>query len=230
MKTRKNGFIVLLLPLITLSMTGFLGITLMAIGIKDRTLLQSLCFKNTLETQKQLKKKLISLLDLNKKVISLRKKKKSIQATLIAAPMLGLAHTIPFWKTLLQFVEARQKKIRLKQHLILIESRRIKLKMFRKFSNKIKKVKAKNVKSHTLYQKPLALFKKRLDSHSYLYFLLPQFSKRQSITLSWESNPFSHLNGWLLNGLNLKINSFYKNKCTATLSRRQGVWQAHLSY
>ena len=230
MKSRKNGFIVLLLPLITIAMTGFLGITLMGIGIKNKTLLQSLCFKNTLETQKQLKKKLVSLLKLNKKVISLRKKKKSIQATLVIVPMIGLAHTLPFWRALLKSVELGQKSIRLKQNLILADSYRIKLKMFRKFSNKIKKLQTKNVRSYTLFKKPLALSEKRLDSHSYLYFLRSQFSKHQSITLSWESNPFSHLNDWLLNGLDLKINSFSKNKCTATLTRRQGVWQAHLSY
>ena len=225
----QKGFIVLTLPIITLFMTGFLGLSTLTMGIKSSTFLQSTCFKNTLETQKQLKKKLVKLLDLNKKVLALYKKKKSAELSLAVATSLKMAHVIPLFKAKLNAIKLKQKKEYLKQKFIFYNSQKIKFKMFSQFKYKIKNLKIKNINSKSLNRKPLAVSSKKLDKYAYLYFPAPNFSKQQAIHLSWKINPFFPFSDWILKNLNFKMN-YYHQSCKSTLKKEVKLWQAQLTY
>lgn len=233
MKSNK-GFIVLLIPLLTLFTTGFLSLSLIGIGIKNSTALQSICLKKTLAIQKHLKEKLEALLDINQEVLSLHNKRRKVLSSIAVSTSLGLAPALPLLKTKLKLIELKQKKEYIKQKLILYKSKKIKQKIVSIFKkevkSKFKKIRISNIKSRSLSRKPLALDKKKLNAYSYLYFPQAEFSKHQAIDLSWQVNPFYPMSDWILRILKLKMNPLTHQTCKSTLKRRHQLWQAHLTY
>ena len=232
MKNSKKGFIILLLPMITLIVTGLSGVVLIGTGIKNTTLLQSLCFRYVIKTQDKLKDKLISLLKLNKKIISLHEKQKSIQISLATSAALGLVAAIPILKALLNTIKISQRVLSFKQKFILAEAQMTKLTMLKKFRSEIKslKLKVKDIRYKKLFKKALAVSKKSISPTSHIYIPDSQFSKKQALSLNWKANPFFYLSSKIVKILNLKLNTFNHYKCTATLKKRDNIWQTQLSY
>ena len=224
--TNQKGFISLfLLPLITLMMTGIIGLASLSVGIKQITQAQSVCIKNNMKGQKELGLLLKKILNLNKKVLKLHKTRQALQKQLALAVGTGQIQLIPFLKKALSFVRKGQALLILKQKYILEQSRFVKIKTFKKIKKEFKSLPTSKLQEKSFFKKALALEKKKAGDSAYTYKPVPNFTEQQKSQFTWKMNPFYPLD---TNWLNFKKKKLFQYQCTASLTKKGKVWISHL--
>ena len=221
----QSGFVnILLLPFITLMMTGIMGLSFLSMGIKNITRFQSYCITTNLKGQKELRETLTKLLSLNNKVLFAHKTRKALEASLVTVTALGLVNLIPPLKQKLKFVQKTQKILIIKQKYLLTQSFLIKRKTFNNFKKQLKKFNIFNIKEETFYKKALAVKEKKEGDKAYTYKPVPDFINYQKSRFSWTIQPFFPLNKSLLWLLPIKQEVVSSYSCTASLQKKGEKW------
>ena len=219
---------VMILPLLSLMITGIAGFSLLGLGIKNISQAQKICILTNLSGQQELKAILKSLLALNRKAVSLRKKKKALQISLRASLAAGLLGVAADLKRQILFLKVKQKALFFKQRALLRKGDAAKGKALKKLRRLLKKIKAKNIKEDTAYKKAFALFRKKLGPYAETYHPLPDFPKRQKTVFSWDMGLFFPLSPVLSGFDSLGLRAEGRYKCGATLEKKSGVWEKRL--
>lgn len=228
---RQKGFItIILLPLMMALMAGFSGLSLMSLGIKNLTRSQSLCITENIHGQKKLGKLLTRLLQLNRTITHLHKTKRALQVTLAGAVALGQVQVISTLRKKISMIKKYQKYISLQQKHILMKSEITQKLTLKNLKNKLKGREIKNIQEETLFKKALAVSKKSLGSNTYTYQPLPDFTKQQTVTFSWEINPFFQQKLYEYLPFYFKKPLYIKKQCAATLKKQKGQWIAQLTH
>ncbi len=213
--TNQKGFVlVLLIPFFGLMMTGLLGLSIMSLGIKNITFSQKVCLLENLSTQKQLKILLHKLLFLNKKVLTLHKKRKILESSLA----LGLTKGVAALKMQIAIIKFQQKILSHQQNSLLKKSQTVKKHSLKNLKQSLNKPYIQSVTEISSFKKPLALSKRKLSKEATTYHPLPHFSHQQKTIFSWTMNPF----------FPLYKSKFSKYQCIATLERSPTQWKERL--
>ena len=217
----QKGFVLLfMLPLLSLFITGILGLSLMSLGIKNITFAQKHCLLENLSLQKKLKRLLTKLLSLNSKSLFLNNKRKILESALKISLSVGAVQSIPVIKKKLFLIKMQQKRLLFQQKKLLTKGELIRKKSLRSLKQSLYKASIHSVKNNTLLKKALAVSKKRIGKQAFIYKPLSRFSNRQKNTFSWKMQPFFPL--WKTH--------FFKYKCTATLEKKGPLWKERLFY
>lgn len=232
-KTRAGFISVAFLSFLGLIMTGFVGLSLLSMGIRNVTRVQSYCIRINLEGQKSQRRILDKILKLNDTVLFFHKTRKSLKASLIAATGAGLIHVIPTIKKKINAVKKIQQMLILRQKLLLSQSLRVKRKTFKKFKEKVKKFHVSYVQDKTFFKPALAIKRKKEGDSAYTYRPVPDFTGHQKSHFFWRINLFSPLHFWqgLLRILSLQSEGkhFPGYSCVASLQKRGNIWN-HILY
>ena len=231
MKNLRKGFIIiLLLPLIMTLMAGLSGLTFMSLGIKNLTHSQSLCITENVHGQRKLGELLTHLLKLNQTVTRLEHTKQALQTALIGAISLGQIQAVPTLKKQISLVKKYQKYITQQQKHILMKSEFIRKITVKKVITKLKTLETRNIQEKKVFKKALAVSKKTLGSNAYTYKPVPNFKNQQTVTFSWEINPFLKERLYELFPFQLQQKLYIKKQCATTLKKQQGQWTAQLTH
>lgn len=226
---RNSGFIsALLLPLITLIITGILGLSTLSLGIKNITKSQSYCIKANLNGQKKLGVLLVKILKLNSRVLFLHKTRKTLLASIVVAASLGQIPVVSSLKKSLEFIKLAQNIVITKQKYILAQSFLVKRKILKDFKKNIKVLKTSSIIESTFYKKALALKKQKIGDQAYTYHPVPDFINQQKISLEWKIQSFFPLGknlDWILPA---KTKAISHLSCTTTLQQKGELWISHL--
>lgn len=215
----QEGFIlVITLPLILLSMTAFVGVFTMSLGIKNITQAKTICITKNLATQAKLKLSLEKLLSLNKPIKILYKIKQGLDLSLKAALVTGLIPVAVKLKKEIAKIKLKIKAINTKQQFIIYRADIYKQKQFIKFKRSLANKYIKSIKQQSFFGSALAIQKKDLEKGIFIYKPVPRFSEKQKTAFSWEMKPF----------LNFYPHEFSKYKCVATLEREGEKWKERL--
>jgi len=218
LKSQKGFVFILLLPVIALVITGTLGISTLAVGIKNISAIQSICIVENLSLHKKLIPILNQLLSLNIKVRFLHKQKYIVKQALKKALILGYPPTILALKTQLMSIKWQQKIVTAQQNHLLQKSQKIKQTYFNNLKKVTNKSYVQSVTDKSYKKNALALKRHKLEQEAIIYKPLLNFSNQQKTTFSWEMNPFFPL---------LKT-KFSKYHCTATLQKQANTWKERL--
>ncbi len=228
-KSQKGFLMVMLLPLLALMMTGILGFSLLSLGIKNISSAQKFCILTGLAGQRELKAVLERLLALNKTVVSLHRKRQALQKAYEAAVSTGLLHAAAALRKKIMFLKIKQKALALKQRRLLKSGALAKKKTLQKLRQRLRGIKAKNIREDTFYKKALAVLRKRLGPHAETYRPMPDFPNRQKTVFSWDMGLFFPI---------LRVEDFGQSEiqrparysCAATLEKGAGqIWRTRLS-
>ena len=230
-KKLRQGFILItLLPLIMTLMAGLSGLTVMSLGIKNLTHSQSLCITENIHGQKKLGELLTRLLKLNQTVTRLEHTKQALQTALIGAISLGQIQAVSALKKQISLVKKYQKYITQQQKHILMKSELIRKVSFKKVMIKLKTLETRNIQEKKVFKKALAVSKKTLGSNAYTYKPVPNFKNQQTVTFSWEINPFLNERIYELFPFQLQQKLYIKKQCATTLKKQQSQWTAQLTH
>ena len=199
-------------------MIGFSGLS---IGIKNITRSQSLCIQQALQTQKALGSLLTQLLQLNKKVSSMSKARKTAEASIkTAMASVVLIPKLPQLKKIRDSIKFLQTALILKQQYLLTQSFLIKKRALKQLKQKLNQLKASQVQELTFYKKALSVKKEKIGSDAYIYKPVEDFKNHQKISFQWKLSVFYPLEKSLF----LFKNSKAKYSCTSSLEQRGEKW------
>ena len=225
LKNQKGSISLLLLPLISLMMTGIIGLVSLSVGIKNITQAQSTCINRNLKGQKELGVLLEKILKLNEKVLQLHKTRQALQASLAGAIASGQLQLIASLKKTLSLVKKAQDLLRLKQKHILAQSQFVKAENFKELKKDFKDLPVSQLKEKVFYKPALALETRKEGDKTYTYKPVPNFTEQQKRQFSWKMNPFYPLDtSWL----NFKRKKLFQYQCTASLTKKGEIWISHL--
>lgn len=220
-----SGFIsVLLLPLISLMITGMIGLTMFSVGIKNITKVQSYCIQISLKGQKELGQVLTKLLSLNSKVLSLHKARQAISASIAGAGAMGLLHLIPPLQKKKEMIKQMQSLLIIKQNHLLAQSRLIKMKTLKQIRKQLKELFATAIGEEPFYKKALAVQKQKIGDKAYTYKPMSDFVDYQKTRFRWKIQTFYPLNKnqqWMFF---IPSKSFSSHTCTASLKQKGEQW------
>ncbi len=223
------GFIsVLLLAWTTLMMTGIIGFSLLSIGIKNITTVQSHCIQINLKGQKELGLVLNKIINLNDKVLFLHKTRKALSTSLMMAKASGMVPLIPLLKKKLEVVKQMQKAVIMRQKYLLAKSSLIKRRTFKQMRKILEKLNVSHIHEESFYKKALAIKRQKKGDKAYTYKPIPDFINHQKSRFSWTIQLFSPLdkNGKMPFQSKHKPSSRYS--CTASLKQKGGTWTSVL--
>ena len=227
----QRGFLMaMLLPLLSLMMTGIIGFSLLSLGIKNISGAQKICILTNLSMQKELKSLLKSLLRINKAVSSLHRKRQALQKAFESSLALGLLNLAAALRQQIILVQVRQASLLLKQRALLKSGEAAKARSLKKLRRLLKRLKGKRVREDTSYKKALAMFRKSLGPYAETYHPLPDFPQRQKTVFSWDMGLFYPLSVSLSEefgepGLE---SAGRRYSCGATLEKTAGGWRKRL--
>ena len=233
----ESGFLIFsLLSFLSLMFLVLIGFSLLSVGIKKSTQAQSYCLQILSQTQQKLGKNLQRLLNLNPKVRSLDKIRKSTdQAIVVATASVVLIPIVPQLKQFRDVVQLSQKALILVQKGILVESQITKAKQINQLKSKLKKLKASVNTEYSIYQKSLAVDKEKIGDNAYIYQPVENFKSQQKIKLSWSLSAFDplekDLNGLFDSHKFLSLRAFsIQQDCAVTLKQEGDQWVYHLTH
>ncbi|MBE8221476.1 MAG: hypothetical protein HAW60_01975 [Bdellovibrionales bacterium] len=220
--------IILFLSFFPMMLGLCLGFNLSSQVVYYKQKARHICQQYNLANQKQLQKKLTSLLKLNTMAKKIRTKlsyaKKSLKAAKLSMSPIAVAAAQSF----LTFILAKQLIFFYKQKKILYEAIKISNKAKKQLKIQLHKVfNKKNIKDYSYKQLGLAVYSKPALSLSPDYYLLPAFSYAQgSYTLFYLN--IKNLMPALLRKI-LPNSDLFKIKCSATLIKQKKIeltlWQ-----
>ena len=227
----KGGFIsIVILPFILFFALGFFGFSLLGLGIKTITSIESLCIKTSFDMQRELKKYLNQILKLNKASRALHFKQQKLQTALkVSLATLRISLAIKLQK-LIKAVQLKQKVLKARQKSLLLLSYKARLRHFLNFQLQLKKLPyVKEVGKKQLFPKALAVNKKQLSRYADIYELDSNFEKNQANFFYWKVEPFFFLNNYVRFILNPR-RLISKKACSATLKQYSNNFKTHLVY
>ena len=225
-----GGFInILLIPLLSLLLLGFLKVATLSLGVKNLTRSQTLCIQKNFAGQKELKQLLVQLLKLNSLSQKWHYKKQALKLTLSVALSTGLVKVASLIRKQVAHIERQQKALILQQKKLLLQSELIKKKTLQALKLALSSPELKNIKEETTSKKALALYKKTLSPLAHLYLPEPFFEKAQKLTFSWSIQPFRPLHQFLFDFLNSKNIFIMKQACSSTIKKTQHSWKVKLA-
>ena len=226
---KADGFIhILLLPLVALIGTGFLGLSSLGLAIKNLSQAESLCIKQGLHLQKQLSLHINQLLNLNKISSALYRKKSMLKQALRLAIKLKQLYMLPGLKGKIYLITLKQKSLKARQkHLLHLSEQDVQA-GFTMFKTKMKQAHITNIRKNGFFHKAIAVVENKLSLHASIYQLAPSFSRKQTWKFLWSIQP---LYGLYDNLKYLGLKKFTtKQDCAFTLANTQGKLVPKLTY
>ena len=221
----QKGFMtLLLLPFLTLMITGIIGLTALSVGIKNITQSQSICIKHNIKRQKELGSLLKQMLSLNKQATALHKTRKALKVKLTLAISTGQFQLVSPLRKALSLIKKGQKTLIQQQKYLLSQSQIVKIKTFQKLKRTLEKLPVSKVREKNPFHKALALEKKKIGDKAYNYKPVANFTKKQHSRYLWKINPFYPLD---ISWLKLKHKKVLY-QCATSLTKKGNLWISHL--
>ena len=221
----KNGFVITLL---LISLPVFLSCLMVFISlffcIRNHDFVQSICLKQTLQAQMQIKKALQKLLHLNPLADQLRDTQKYLEKLYRAALKSGELRTIAILRAKIEFIKRKRKLLDQEQKNILnstthhIESAVV------LFKENTRKFNSSYIKKNHHRPTPLAVKARPKGDIAPSYYPVPYFSRQQVFSISWKMPLYHFLPKWLERVFFQPVLSSYS--CAATIKKERLKWKA----
>ena len=202
---------------------GFLLISLVY-GLNLHVQAYSLCYQTGAKIQKQLKEQLIRLLSMNPKAKNLRLRRKKAENFLKEALLTGNPVVVDVAVKRLMLVKNLQKIFSMRQKRILLNSRMVVKKEWRKFIIQSKKLKSRFQKKENNF--PLAVVRKPQTSLSPDYIPMAHFSENQKMRIGWTMNIFQNLPSFIKEFFH--FNRVSQHHCTVSLENIHSDFRVRL--
>ncbi|MDE0118408.1 MAG: hypothetical protein OXM55_00170 [Bdellovibrionales bacterium] len=224
----KNGFIITLL---LISLPLFLSCLMVFISlffcIRNHDFVQSICLKQTLQAQIQIKKALQKLLHLNPLADQLRHTQKYWEQLYREALKSGELTTIAILRAKIEAIKRKRKFLDKKQKNILKSTTYHIESAMTVFKEKTRRFHSSYIRKNHHRPLPLAVIGRPLGDIAPSYYPVSYFSRHQTFSISWKMPLYHFLPKWLERAFFRPGLSLYS--CSATIKKRGLKWKATLA-